>query len=366
MSEDWYTINNIQEIDTPALVVYKYRVEQNINSAIMMVGDVAKLRPHVKTHKSPDVTRMMLEAGITKFKCATIAEAEMLAQCDAPDVLLAYQPTGPKIARLLLLTEQYPATRFSCLVDSFNAAPALAAEAESSGLTVDVFLDVNVGMNRTGVSPNNAQQLLENCRTLNGLNVVGLHGYDGHINDTNITIRTQRANEVYAAMADIRQANEHEHLAIVIGGSPTFPIHASRTDVECSPGTFVFWDWNYGGLFPDQPFFPAALVITRVISVLNERRFCLDLGHKSIAAENPLDRRVHFLTANDLTPVAQSEEHLVMETTAPHQYKVGDVLYGMPFHVCPTVALYDTAFVVDEGNVIETWKIVARDRKLLI
>jgi D-threonine aldolase len=366
MSQDWYTINNIQEIDTPALFVYKYRVQQNINSAITMVGDVAKLRPHVKTHKSPDVARMMLEAGITKFKCATIAEAEMLGQCDAPDVLLAYQPAGPKIARLLLLIGQYPATRFSCLVDSVDAAQALAAEAESSGLTVHVFLDVNVGMNRTGVSPNNAQQLLETCSTLKRLKVVGLHGYDGHINDPNITIRKQRADEAYATLAAIQQATAHEHLAIVIGGSPTFPIHASRTDVECSPGTFVFWDWNYSSLFPDQSFFPAALVITRVISVLNERRICLDLGHKSVAAENPLDRRVHFLTANDLTPVAQSEEHLVMETTAPHQYKVGDVLYGMPFHVCPTVALYDTAFVVDEGNVIETWKIVARDRKLLI
>jgi D-threonine aldolase len=364
--QDWYTIYNIHEIDSPALVIYKYWVEQNINNAIIMVGDVAKLRPHVKTHKSPDVTRLMLEAGITKFKCATIAEAEMLGQCGAPDVLLAYQPTGPKIERLLLLIDQYPATRFSCLVDSVDTAQALAAEAESSGLTVDVFLDVNVGMNRTGVLPKNAEQVLDTCRSLKGINLVGVHGYDGHINDTDLARRMQRANEAYGALAAIRTANGNKDLRIVIGGSPTFPFHAARKDVECSPGTFVYWDWSYSTLFPGQPFFPAALVITRVVSVLNERRFCLDLGHKSIAAENRLDRRVHFLNAKDLTPVAQSEEHLVMESAALHPYKVGDVLYGMPYHICPTCALYDSAFVIEEGNATDSWKIAARDRKLSI
>jgi D-threonine aldolase len=366
MFDDWYTIQNVHQIDSPALVIYKYWVQQNISLAITMAGEVARLRPHVKTHKSPDITQMMLEAGITKFKCATIAEAEMLAQCDAPDLLLAYQPTGPKIERLLLLIDQYPATSFSCLVDSADTAQALAAEAESSGLTADVFLDVNVGMNRTGVSPQNAQQVLNTCSSLQGINLVGLHGYDGHINDTNNAIRMQRANEAYDILATIRQANQHKNLRVVLGGSPTFLLHAVKGDVECSPGTFVYWDWSYSTLFPDLPFFPAALVITRVVSVLNERRFCLDLGHKSIAAENPLDRRVHFLNATDLKPVAQSEEHLVMESAAPHHYKVGDVLYGMPYHVCPTCALYDSAFVIEEGNVTDSWKIAARDRKLSI
>jgi D-threonine aldolase len=366
MFDDWYSINNINEIDSPALVIYKNRVEQNINMAISMVGDVANLRPHVKTHKSPDVTRMMLAAGITKFKCATIPEAEMLAQCGAPDVLLAYQPTGPKIKRLLLLIDQYPATRFACLIDSVDAAQAIAADAESNGLTVDVLLDVNVGMNRTGVLPENVQQLMDTCRSLKCIKVVGLHGYDGHINDVDVATRKQRADEAFGALEVLRQTDGNKDLRIVIGGSPTFPIHAARKDVECSPGTFVFWDQNYSTLFPDQPYVPAALVISRVVSVVNERRFCLDLGHKSIAAENPLDRRVHFLNAEGITPVAQSEEHLVVETAAPHHYKVGDVLYGMPFHVCPTVALYNTAFVVVDGNVTGTWKIEARDRKLLI
>ena len=89
MSPTWFEIKNIDELDSPALVVFPDRVKHNIQLAIDMVGDVSRLRPHIKTNKSPDVAKLMLKAGITKYKCATIAEAEMLAQCNGPDVLLA-------------------------------------------------------------------------------------------------------------------------------------------------------------------------------------------------------------------------------------------------------------------------------------
>jgi len=110
---DWYHINNIDSIDSPALVVYKDRVIRNISTAIGMVDDVDRLRPHVKTNKCKKVAQLMLDAGIAKFKCATIAEAEMLAMVNAPDVLLAYQPIGPKLTRFIELIKKYPATKFS-------------------------------------------------------------------------------------------------------------------------------------------------------------------------------------------------------------------------------------------------------------
>ena len=109
-SRPWYEIANIDQLDTPALVVYPDRIKENIRRAIGMTGDAARLRPHVKTHKSPAVTRLMLEAGIRTFKCATIAEAEMLAIEGAPDVLLAYQPIGPKVVRLAAPCRPFPAT----------------------------------------------------------------------------------------------------------------------------------------------------------------------------------------------------------------------------------------------------------------
>jgi D-threonine aldolase len=108
------------------------------------------------------------------------------------------------------------------------------------------------------------------------------------------------------------------------------------------------------------------LVISRVISLINETTICLDLGHKSIAAENPLDRRVWFLNEPDVKFVSQSEEHLVVELSPNRTRKVGDVLYGLPFHICPTCALYDAATVVENNQPKEQWKMVARDRKISI
>src|SRR5687767_10696148 len=100
MAASWYNIQNIHELDTPALVVYPDRIKENLEILKGSIADLNYLRPHVKTHKSAEVTAMMLQAGIKKFKCATIAEAEMLGNEGAPDVLLAYQPVGPKAKRL--------------------------------------------------------------------------------------------------------------------------------------------------------------------------------------------------------------------------------------------------------------------------
>src|SRR4051812_47038669 len=118
MSKEWYLIDNVSEIDSPTLVLYKDRIRHNIRTLVKSIDDISRLRPHVKTHKSADVTRMMLEEGITKFKCATIAEAEMIALSGGTDVLLAYQPVGPKANRYLDLCMHFPNVTFSCLVDN--------------------------------------------------------------------------------------------------------------------------------------------------------------------------------------------------------------------------------------------------------
>ena len=152
-------------------------------------------------------------------------------------------------------------------------------------------------------------------------------------------------------------------IGIVIGGSPTFPTHAARVNVECSPGTFVFWDWTYKHMVPDEPFDYAALVVSRVISIIDQHTICTDLGHKSVAAENPFPR-VHFLNAPDAEPISQSEEHLVLRVPDSRAFQVGQVLYGVPDHICPTVALYEKAHVVTNGAVTETWKVIARDRSI--
>jgi len=110
--DNWYHIANVKELDSPALVVYPDRIKANIALLKTMINDVGRLRPHVKTYKNREVTMMLLAAGIRKFKCATIAEAELLANCKSPDVLLAYQPIGPKLLRFMQLINAYPQTSF--------------------------------------------------------------------------------------------------------------------------------------------------------------------------------------------------------------------------------------------------------------
>lgn len=364
----WYEIENVDKIDTPALIIFKERVLENIR-LLKSMKDVEHLRPHVKTNKIAEVNQMMLDEGITKFKCATIAEAEMLGMTKAPDVLLAYQPVGPKIDRLLHLTEKYPSTHFSCLIDDFEAAKRISDIFGRKNRQIEVYMDLNVGMNRTGIEPGDkALKLFHDCSGLKNMKVIGLHLYDGHIRDSNLMVRKQRADDAFehaVKLADQIRTLTHEELSIVAGGSPTFPVHAGRSNIECSPGTFIFWDWGYKTSFPEEPFHFAALVITRIISVVNENTICTDLGHKSLAAENPLPR-VHFLNAPDAVPVGQSEEHLVVTVPDSFMYKIGDILYGVPVHICPTVALYERAMVVEQNKAVAEWKVIARDRKITI
>ncbi|MBL0882301.1 MAG: D-TA family PLP-dependent enzyme [Chitinophagaceae bacterium] len=363
----WFTIQDVSTIDTPALLVYPKRVQQNIDAAIKLVGDPSRLRPHIKTHKTKEVTEMLMYSGVHQFKCATIAEAELLGICKAPDVLLAYQPVGPKLKRFLSLIQYYPATKYACLSDNIPAAKEIAAAAKEQNIQITVYIDLNVGMNRTGIAPESATDLIQYCLQESSIQLAGLHAYDGHIRNPDAAERKKICDTAFARTAALHQTIQDQYginLTIIAGGSPSFPIHAERETVICSPGTFVYWDHGYGSLFPEHPFIPAALVLTRIISLPAPGIICTDLGHKSIAAENPLDKRVMFLNAPELKAVSQSEEHLVLSAPDNHTYQPGDILYGLPIHICPTCALYERAITIIDHQKNGEWMITARDRKI--
>lgn len=364
---DWYTISNPEQIDTPAILVYVSRVKENIEKAVTVVKDPMRLRPHVKTNKSIEACQMMMEAGIRSFKCATVAEAEMLVRAGAKDILLAYQPVGPKQGRWLRLIQSAPEVVFSCLIDNDVVAQQLSDLGQQHNLIINAYLDLNAGTNRTGISTGEAaENLFLDTVPIPSIRVKGFHVYDGHLRQTDIKERTKACDEGYApVLSSYKRLRALGHtIEVIAGGSTTFTIHAAREETVCSPGTFVYWDKGYGDGLPEQPFIPAALVITRVISLPAPGLVCLDLGHKSIAAENPLANRVSFLNAPGLTPISQSEEHLVLETAEDHSYKVGDLFYGIPYHICPTVALHERVFTVADGKQSGEWKVAARDKRL--
>ena len=370
MAADWYLIDEVNQLDSPALVFYQDRITANIETLKQSISDINRLRPHVKTHKTIEITQQLLTAGITKFKCATIAEAEMLGLCQTPDVLLAYQPVGPKIDRFIQLIKTYPDTEFSCLIDNTFSLKEIAHKAITSGVSIRVFLDLNVGMNRTGILPDeDALALYEAATAEKGVEISGLHAYDGHIHDADYISREKQAAVILASIDKLTRQLVGRGLAepvIIAGGTPTFPIYAKHDFIECSPGTFVLWDKGYQDAFAEQDYLTAALVITRVISLTSATKITVDLGHKSVAAENLLKKRVHFLNAPTAEAISQSEEHLLLEAGADHGFKIGDVLYGLPIHVCPTVALYGNAKIINKHKLTGEWKIISRERKINI
>jgi D-serine deaminase-like pyridoxal phosphate-dependent protein len=367
--DGWYEISNAGEIPSPALAFYPERIEENIRRMIRIAGDPRRLRPHVKTHKTAEIVKLQMQHGISRFKCSTIAEAEMAAACGAADVLLAMQPVGPAVARFFALKKKYPATSFGAIVDSGTVIDDIARAAAGAGMEARLWLDVNSGMNRTGVAPGaEAIRLYELIHARAGLIVGGLHVYDGHIHESDLAARTKICDDefapVLAMIDDIRKAGMPVP-AVVAGGSPTFPIHARRPAVELSPGTPLLWDAGYSASYPDLDFLVAAVLVTRVVSTPAGGKICLDLGTKALASEMP-QPRVSLLGIETYRILAHNEEHLVFETPDAGRYHPGNVVYGVPVHICPTVARYDSASVVERGRCTGEWQIAARNRRITL
>ena len=365
----WMSLSNEAEVSTPSVVVYAERVEANLRYMIEMAGGASRLRPHVKTHKLPKIVARKIALGIHKFKCATLAEAEMVAATGGADVLLAKQLVGPEVGRFLQLMKAFPRTQFSTLTDDLQAVRELGLAATSLGLVAEVLMDLNVGQNRSGIRPDmEALEFYKALISMRGVRAVGLHAYDGHIHDSDPEMRYKLCEEAHGPVEKLRlelRAQKMPVPRVVVGGTPTFPFHARRSGVECSPGTSVLWDAGYAQKFADLHFLPAAMVLTRVLSRPGPRLLCLDLGHKAVASEMP-HPRVLFPAIHDAKTVLHNEEHLVLDTSLASSFRVGTLVYGIPIHICPTMALHSSVLVASGGKVQDEWPVVARARKLTI
>jgi D-serine deaminase-like pyridoxal phosphate-dependent protein len=368
-----YRLADVDTVPSPALVVHPALIRANIAAVVRAAGGPHRLRPHVKTHKTAEIVRMQLEAGVTRHKCATIAEAEMLAAAGAPDVLVAYPLVGPNVGRLAALKKKYPGTHFASLVDHPNHARQLSDGMTAAGLTAEFVLDVDVGMHRTGVALEHAEELYALAAGLPGLVPGGLQVYDGQNTMEPRPDREAAVRRHLGPVLELRAALEKRGFPvgkIVGGGTPTFPVYAAIRDVpglECSPGTYVLHDHGYGSKYPDlEGVTPAAVFVTRVISRPTPTRVTLDLGNKAVAADPPLERRVRLLDFPEYTPVTHSEEHYAVETAGADRYAPGDVVYALPGHVCPSVALHRELLVAEDNRVVGRWAVAARDRVLTV
>jgi D-serine deaminase-like pyridoxal phosphate-dependent protein len=239
--------------------------------------------------------------------------------------------------------------------------------ASQTGLKTHVWVDINNGMNRTGIVP--GQKAIRLYKTISDspmLIAEGLHVYDGHIHDPDLSVRQQKCSEAFVPV--LSMINELikigiEPVKIIAGGSPTFPVHARHAGVETSPGTIILWDYGSSSNYSDMKFQHAAVLLTRIISKPEKDLLCIDLGHKAVASEMP-QPRVMIQGLINYRIIKHNEEHMVIRTTDAGNYKTGDLLYAIPWHICPTVDRYDTVTVVNDHRASGQWNVEARKRKI--
>lgn len=357
-----------QKICSPGLIYYKDIICSNIEKTISIAGTPDRLWPHVKSHKMKSMVEFQISKGITHFKCATIAEAEMTASAGAKALILAYPLVGPNIERFMNLMKAYPHVTMYSIADSTEAVTSLSEIFKSYGMCCNVLMDIDNGQKRTGVDIEKAERLYYEWYSLKGINLTGLHCYDGNRHEKDYCEReyqVRKTDEQIIALKNRLIKREYECGLVVLGGTPSFPIHAKYTEESLSPGTCIIQDAGYESSFPDMKFIPGAAILTRVISLPGSSRFTLDCGYKAISAETA---EIGVLSDNIAAKsVFQNEEHWVFEMDKGHEAerpKIGDIFYIIPWHICPTSALYQEAIVVSGGKNVDIWEVSARNRRL--
>jgi D-serine deaminase-like pyridoxal phosphate-dependent protein len=358
---------------TPALLIDRDRVQHNIATTLRLLGgDANRWRPHVKTAKLGYVMRMLVEAGVQQFKCATSLELSVACQAGAKDVLVAYPLTGANAGRVRHIAEQHHGIAISVLVEDESQL------AQWRGSAVSVFVDVNPGMNRTGVPESQADAILRLSESiassLGGLKFRGLHYYDGHLSKYVIAERCKQAHLGYERLmhiVDTLATHGIEVPEVITAGTPAFPCSLSFARFakapflhRVSPGTVVYCDaTSLAQLPPEYEYLPAAVVMTRVVSHPAPGIITCDAGHKTVSADAGIPTCV-VLGHPELEPLAPSEEHLPMRVAdAAAIPAIGELLYLVPRHVCPTVNNFDDAVIVRDRNLVAVEPVSARGRE---
>jgi len=372
--DDEYRVANTDTALTPALVLYPEIVASNVERTIALLnGDGSRWRVHVKTAKLGYTMRMLVERGAVNFKCATTLELLMACESGAKDVLVAYPVMGANARRIWEIAELFPKVRISVLAE--NAEQVMQWRGSSMG----VFLDINPGMNRTGIEQGRGDEIVKMVQAIREtkLDFRGLHYYDGHYGGLDEGERTAFAHTGYDRLLAIVEELEKNGIAVeevITAGTPTFPCSLSYAGFRrekfvhrVSPGTVVYNDATSLAQLPrEYGYKPAVMVATRVISHPRAGIISCDAGHKAVSADAGVPTCI-VAGHSELTPLPPSEEHLPMDVVGGGVGpKVGEVLYLLPRHVCPTVNNFDYALLVRRNQVEAVERVSARGREIPI
>ena len=365
---DRYRLSGAERVLTPALLAYPEVIASNIECTLNLLGGNAdRWRAHIKTAKLNYTLGRLLEHGIVNFKCATTLELLEACQSGAKDILVAYPIMGANARRVREIKQQFPRVAISVLVENEDQLRQWA------GADIGVFLDINPGMNRTGIEQSSRQRVLDLAQATKqaGIEFRGLHYYDGQYGDVAEPERTKASHAGYAQLMELVGDLEHSGLRVpevITAGTPTFPCSLAYTEFQSgnfihrvSPGTVVYNDATSLAQLPPQcGYAPAALVVARVVSQPHRGMVTCDAGHKAVSADAGVPTCV-VVGHPELMPLSPSEEHLPLQVKEDFEVpRIGDLLHLVPRHVCPTVNNFDAAIIVRHGQIESVQKVSAR------
>jgi D-serine deaminase-like pyridoxal phosphate-dependent protein len=367
----FYEIQDSQALSTPSLLIYAEMIEANISAALrMMNGDPARWRPHLKTAKLGYTIRRLVAREVKTAKCATTLELVAAIESGMEDVVVAFPLMGRNAARLREIAAAHPERRISTLVESVDQLDEWRASA------VGVFVDLNSGMDRTGMAEDRFQEVRAFIDLVQKahLRFCGLHHYDGHIKNTDPAAAAV-AREGYSRLLELiayLKRSGIEVKEVITSGTPAMP-HALNFAPfregefvhRVSPGTIVYNDRSSLKELPDYGFVPAALVLSTVVSRPLENRVTCDAGHKAVSADAGVPT-CDVLGCPGLIGLKPSEEHLPFEVRSGEAPSRGELLYLLPAHVCPTVNNFDQAVLVRAGKVEGIVPVTARGREVFV
>lgn len=366
--QDRYRVADLENVLTPALAIYPEEITSNIQSTLnLLTGNADRWRGHIKTAKLNYTLRMLLDRGVRNFKCATTLELLQACEVGAADVLVAYPMMGANARRVREIKRQHPNVRISVLAENEEQIR------QWRGSDIGIFLDINPGMNRTGIDQRSRELVIELAKVAQkaGLDFRGLHYYDGQFGSVAEPELTKDTHAGYDQLLELVRDLENSAVAvfeIITAGTPTFPSSLSYSGFRntrfvhrVSPGTVAYHDATSLAQLPTQyGYAPAALVITRVVSHPHPNVITCDAGHKAVSADAGVPTCV-VLGHPELTPLGPSEEHLPLAVTeGSNPPRVGEILYLIPRHVCPTVNNFDAALIVRNGEIQAIERVSAR------
>ena len=362
-----YRLNDPQDIETPEFLVYEDMVGYNIDAVIRVCGSVDRIVPHAKTHKSAAVLERQMAAGMRSYKCATLREAELLVEHGVDELIFAYPLIQPKkIERLARLKKDNPGTAVKAIVSTPEHLEGLSAAMQREGMTIEVYVDLDTGMRRTGVQPGaEAADFYATAAGTPGISVLGVHVFDGHtLYKPDYDERKALVDTSIEYMRDVWERVTAEGIEVVdnvAGGSWSFHLYLGEENVRVSPGTWVYWD-SRNATMAELPFKVAAVVLGQVVDRDPEMdTVTTDVGSKVASPDQPIPNRFTVVGHPKAELVAQSEEHGVVKLNG-EKLDVGDYILAAPGHACTTTVKFPFANVVDaNGNITGRYDHTARD-----